>query len=79
MILDLAELWLDVDVVVLHVLAHASCNITHISIHRLLVACVVFSMLSHQVSFQICLATAVLNNCSTDFTYGQTSKCSSFL
>ena len=59
-------------VVVLRVLACASCNATNVSIHRLLVAHLVFSMPSHQVSFQICRATAALNSSSTDLTSDQT-------
>ena len=77
MTFDLAELWLEtvfnIHVVVLCVLARASWNITNISFHKLLVAHVVFSMSAHQVSFQICRATAALNSCSTDLTCGQTS------
>ena len=70
------ELWLEKvfnsHVVVLCVLACASCNVANISLHRLLVARVVFSTPSRQVSFQICCATAVLISRSTDLTYGQT-------
>ena len=58
--------------VVLHVLACASCINTNVSVHRLLVVRVVFPMLSHQVGFHISHATAVLNSCSADLTYGQT-------
>ena len=50
MTLDRAELWLEKvfnsHVVVLHVLACASCNVTNVSIHRLLIACVVFVQMS---------------------------------
>ena len=77
MTFDLAELWLEtvfnIHVVVLRVLACASCNVANASIHRRLVTRVVFSMSSHQVSFQTCRATAALNICSTDLTWGQTS------
>ena len=70
-------MWLEkvfnIHVFVLRVLACASCSVLDVSIHRLLVTCVVFSMLSHQVSFQICRAAAVLIICSTDLTCGQTS------
>ena len=58
--MDLAELWLSCGlkkslkshVVVLRVLACASCNVTNVSFHRLLVTRIVFSMQSHQVIFR---------------------------